>query len=123
MEGFLQAIKIDDLEQQKMICSLSRKEAKLQSTDTWQKEQNLYWDGKIYNRHSIEFQSLIRSAYHEMLEQAPKFKEALLATGTKRLFHTIGNPDPPKTILTEKELCDILTKLRTELQKELCGIN
>lgn len=115
MEGFLQAIKTENPDRQRMVCSLSKKEAKMRSTDTWKKEQNLFWDGKTYNRHGFRFQFLIRRAYREMLKQSPKFREALLATGTKRLFHTIGNTNPHDTILTERELCDILTELRTEL--------
>lgn len=118
MEGFLQAIKTADFERQKMVCALSRNDAKMRSTDTWKKEQNLFWDGKTYNRHGYRFQFLLRRAYREMLKQCPKFKEALQATGTKRLYHTIGNPNPHDTIITEKELCDILTELRRE-----CFIN
>ena len=49
-----------------------------------------------------------------MLKQCPKFREALMATGNKRLYHTIGNTNPHDTILTEKELCAILTELRNE---------
>ncbi len=116
MEGFLQAIKTEDPDRQRMVCSLSKKEAKMRSTDTWKKEQNLFWDGKTYNRHGYRFQFLLRRAYREMLKQSPKFKEALLATGNKRLYHTIGNTNPHQTILTERELSDILTELRTELQ-------
>lgn len=67
------------------------------------------------NRHSEEYQSFIRKVYHAMFDQCTKFREALKATGTKRLFHTIGNPDSHNTILTEKELCDILTELRNKL--------
>lgn len=73
------------------------------------------WNGVFINRHSQECQCFIRKVYHAMFDQCPRFHEALKATGTKRLFHTIGNPDPHKTILTEKELCDILTELRNEL--------
>lgn len=115
MEGFLQAIKTNNLERQKMVCTLSKREAKMRSTDTWKKEQNVFWNGHSFNRHGNQFQFLIRRAYRSMLKQCPKFREALLATGNKILYHTIGKSDPYDTILTEKEFCTILMELRKEL--------
>jgi len=87
----------------------------MSSTETWKKDQNVYWNGYTYNRHSDSFRVLVRSAYRAMLEQNPDFCEALKATGSKRIFHTIGNSNPCETILTEQEFCDILTELRDEL--------
>ena len=116
MEGFLQALKTNDKERQIMVCSLSKKDAKLRSTDTWKKEQNVYWNGRVYNRHGYQFQFLIRRAYRAMLNQCPKFKDALVASGEKKLYHSIGNSNAYDTILTEKELCTILTELRTNIQ-------
>lgn len=116
MEGFLQSLKTNDKDRQIMVCALSKKEAKQRSTDTWKKEQNVYWNGKIYNRHGFQFQFLLRRAYCAMLKQCPKFKDALIGTGRKGLYHSIGNTNPHDTILTEKELCTILTELRNELR-------
>lgn len=115
MEGFLQALKTNDKKRQIMVCALSRKEAKQRSTDTWKKEQNVYWNGHVYNRHGFRFQFLIRRAYRAMLTQCPKFREALVSSGNKRLYHTIGSCNAHDTILTEKELCTVLTELRTGL--------
>lgn len=115
IEGFLQSLKTNDVERQILVCALSRKEAKMRSTDTWKKEQNVYWNGHSYNRHGNHFHFLVRRAYRTMLNQCPKFREALKATDTKRIYHSIGNPNPHDTILTEKEFCDILTELRREL--------
>ncbi len=115
MEGFLQSLKTNDVKRQEFVCGLSKKEAKIRSTDTWTKEQNVYWKGRTYNRHGYQFQFLLRRAYRAMLKQCPKFHEALVSTGTKKLYHSIGKTDPHDTILTEKELCDILTELRSEL--------
>lgn len=117
IEGFLQSLKTNDVRRQEVVCALSKKEAKKRSTDTWKKEQNVYWKGRTYNRHGNQFQFLVRRAYRAMLKENPKFRDALLATGNKHLFHTIGNTDSHQTILTEKELCDILNELR----KELCS--
>lgn len=75
-------------------------------------KNGVFWNGNQINRHSGDFQKLIRRSYRSMFEQCPKVCDALLATGTKKLFHTIGNPKPHETILTEKELCDVLNELR-----------
>lgn len=116
MEAFLQSLKTNDLKRQILVCSLSKKEAKMRSTETWKKEQTVYWKGRSFNRHGNQFQFLLRRAYRAMMKQCPGFYEALKATNDKRLFHSIGNPNPKDTILTEKELCDILTELRSEIQ-------
>lgn len=106
---------MNDLQRQKMVCALSKKEAKMRSTDTWKKEQTVYWKGKPYNRHGNQFQFLLRRVYRAALQQCPKFKEALKATGNKRLYHTVGKTSPRDTILTEKEFCTILTELRSQI--------
>lgn len=116
MEGFLQSLKTPSIAEQKEICGLSGKDAKLRSTDDWKADQILYWNGgRGIRRDSDQFQGLVRRAYRAMFEQCPEFCEALKATGNKRLFHSIGNPIQSDTILIEKELCDILTELRKEL--------
>jgi len=117
MEGFLQAIKTNDPNRQEMVCSLCGKKAKMRSTDTWKKEQNVYWKGHTLNRHGNHFQFLIRRAFRAMATQSPDFRKALLATDNKKLYHTIGKDNPQETILTEQELCSILTDLRADLRK------
>lgn len=121
MEGFVQGLKCSDTNEQLRICKMRGKRAKqfgqkVKGNLLYDIEKNgVFWNGKQISRHSDDFQELMRRAYSAMFDQCPKFREALRATGTKRLFHTIGNPDPHKTILTEKELCDILTELRSQL--------
>lgn len=44
------------------------------------------------------------------------FRKALIATGRKMLFRSIGNQYPMDTILTGKELCGILAGLRGKLK-------
>lgn len=46
------------------------------------------------------------------------FQKALLATSDKTLYHTMGKSDPTRTILTEEEFCELLTKIRTALKKK-----
>lgn len=121
MEGFVQGLKCSYINEQLRICKMRGKRAKqfgqkVKGNPHYDIETNgVFWNGQRIDRHSDDFQKLMRRAYHAMLEQCPKFREALKATGTKRLFHTIGNPDHHQTILTEKEFCNILTELRKEL--------
>lgn len=124
MEGFLQSLKCNHINEQILICKKRGKKAKLfgqhiKGNPCYDFEaRGVFWNETFINRHSLEYQNLLRRAYRAMLDQCPKFREALLATGIKRLYHTIGNTDPHQTILTEKELCDILTELRSELTKD-----
>ena len=112
MEGFLQALKYKDHETQKEVCALSGKEAKERSISDWQKTQTVYWQGQRINRLSQDFQTLIRRVYQCLFEQNDTFRNALLSTKGKCLYHTRGLSNPQKTILTEQEFCIILTELR-----------
>lgn len=117
MEGFLQSLKTPSIAEQTEICGLNGKDAKMRSSDNWKANQTLYWnDSRGIKRDSDQFQALVRKAYRAMFGQCSEFYEALKATGNKKLYHSIGNPLQSDTILTEKELCDILTELRLEIQ-------
>lgn len=121
MEGFIQSLKCSDRNEQLRVCKMRGKRAKqfgqkVKGNPHYDIEvKGVCWKGIIIDRHSGEYQVLLRKVYHAMFDQCSRFREALKASGTKRLFHTIGNPDSHKTILTEKELCDILNELRNEL--------
>ena len=116
MEGFLQSLKTEDEDYQLQICRMGGRAAKKEAEDvrlfSWRKRQTVYWKGKAMHRQSEEFALLVREAYKAMFEQNQCFREALLSTKGKRLYHSRGEDDPTKTILTEKEFCEILTELR-----------
>jgi hypothetical protein len=59
--------------------------------------------------------SLVKEAFNALATNRD-FQKTLLATGDKRLFHSMGKSDPTKTILTEEEFCSILTEVRAKLQ-------
>lgn len=119
MEGFLQSLKISDLEMQIEVCALSGKEAKMRSSNDWKTNEILYWNGIEYNRKSKDFRSLIERAYVEMYKQNESFRKALTATKDKRLLHSIGNPKQDETILTDWEFCEILTNLRKKYESKI----
>jgi len=118
MEGFLQSLKYEDLEKQKYCCTLTGHEARnygRQAPD-WRTTQTLYWRGVAYDRHGEDYGELTWRAYVLMFQAENGAKQALLATGLRKLDHTIGHSDPRETILTKREFCDRLTEIRRVLQ-------
>ena len=116
MEGFLQSLKFKDMEMQKFVCTLVGKAAKFKGKrKKWWRTQTLYWQGREYNRDSNEYQQLLDRAF-EALSLNEKFRKALLATNGSPLSHSLGKRDITKTVLTEREFCSRLTKLRIKIQ-------
>ena len=112
MEGFLQSLKYEDPNRQRQICAMKGRKAKTRTTTTWQTDQIVWWKGTAINRQSNEFQELIRKAYKAMFEQNESFRIALMSTRGLKLYHSRGEQNPYKTILTESEFCSILTEMR-----------
>lgn len=71
---------------------------------------------KEYKRDSDEYQELLDRAF-DALATNKKFQKALLATGNAVLKHSIGNSDMSNTVLTRREFCSRLTKIRERLKK------
>ena len=117
MEGFLQSLKQKDLAKQKQICSMKGKNARKMSVRGWQTDQTVWWKGKEIDRQGEAFQELIRRAYQAMFDQNERFRTALMSTRGMTLYHSRGEHNPFKTILTDKELCVILTELREQYDK------
>ncbi|MCR5065663.1 MAG: hypothetical protein K6A67_07795 [Bacteroidales bacterium] len=118
MEGFLQGLKYEGAEKQARIFQMVGKDAKFKGKKRkWWLDQKLYWQGRSMDRQSDEFKAIVREAF-DALSANEDFQKTLLTTGNKRLFHSMGKSDPTKTILTEEELCTILTELRAKLQNE-----
>ena len=112
MEGFLQSLKFKSPEMQAEVCKLVGYAAKKKGYGkNWQQSQILYWRGKEIKRSSDEYQELLDRAYMELYKNT-KFRNALEASGTAVLTHTIGKSNQNETVLTKSEFCSRLTKLR-----------
>lgn len=125
LEGFWQAVKFEDPEEQKKVCLMIGKVAKKygQKAD-WKKDQMLYWQGNAYERGSfVEYPELIYSVYKTIMEQNRGFRRDLLMTNKDILVHSIGSDDPSKTVLTEAEFCLNLMEIRTKEQKALADLH
>lgn len=112
MEGFLQSLKYQNIDKQRQICSMKGKNAKNMTSTHWQTDQIVWWKGIAINRQSQEFHDLIRRAYKAMFEQNERFRIALMSTRGMELYHSKGERNPYKTILTQSEFCSILTEMR-----------
>jgi len=116
MEGFLQSLKFKNPKMQKHVCTLVGFKAKSKGAHkNWQESQTLYWQGQAIKRESDEYQVLLDKAFRAMKDCSDSFRRALKASQGANLTHSIGKSDPKQTVLTEREFCSRLTKLREEL--------
>ena len=119
MEGFLQSLKFKAIDMQRVICTLVGMAAKKKGAGKdWKKRQVLYWKGIAIDRHSAAYQQLLDRAF-DALATNDGFKRALLATGNATLTHSIGKADPHDTILTRREFCSRLERIREQLATEV----
>lgn len=113
MEGFLQSLKFKEPAIQAEVCKLIGFAAKKRGRNkNWQQYQTLYWQGIEYKRKSAEYQELLDRAYFAMYAQSESFRRALKASGNATLTHSIGRTKQSETVLTVKEFCSRLMKLR-----------
>lgn len=117
MEGLLQSFKFDKSHIQVEVCKLVGRTAKFRGkkrNKSWKSRQKLWWKGEEFDRHGPEFQGLLDRAF-QALSQNTNFQKALLATGKSSLTHSLGSSDPRETVLTEREFCGRLEKIRARL--------
>lgn len=118
MEGLLQSLKFDKPHVQVEVCKLVGRAAKFRGKNrNWRREQTLYWQGQPMRRDSKEYQAFLDRAYETMAEQSESFRKALLATGDAVLTHSIGKNKESETVLTEREFCGRLMRLREKLKR------
>jgi predicted NAD-dependent protein-ADP-ribosyltransferase YbiA (DUF1768 family) len=118
MEGFLQSLKFDKPHIQEEVCKLIGKAAKFRGqkrNKAWKSTQTLWWRGVAMARNSQEYQDLLDRAFFCMLEQSESFRNALAATRDAVITHSIGKNKESDTVLTEREFCSRLMRLRKTL--------
>ena len=117
MEGLLQSLKFKDPEMQKYICTLVGIKAKRKGANkNWQRTQTLWWQGQAIKRDSKEYQELLDEAYEALFFRNAKAQKALMDTGDAVLKHSIGRSNIRETVLTEREFCSRLMKIRSLLK-------
>ena len=116
MEALLQGIKFEIPKKQNEVFKLVGKKAKFKGKKSkWYHNQRLYFNDKSYHRRSIEYQNFIEEAFIALYTKNPEAKDNLLKTKGYRLIHSIGKNEESKTVLTEREFCYLLTKIRASL--------
>jgi len=116
MEGFLQGLKFKNPEMQIEVCKLVGYAAKKKGrgkiwTDT------LWWKGEPIDRFADGYQELLDRAY-DALAKNSGFRKALLASNEAVLTHSIGKRKEKDTILTVREFCGRLMRLRSKIKYE-----
>ena len=119
MEGFLQSLKFQGIEEQDMLIGLHGFKAwKIgQVGNDWREGQILWWRGVPHQRLSREYHMLVERAYNACYEQNEAFRKALFETGVDILSHDIGHHDPTMTTLTEWEYIYNMYRLRARAQQ------
>ena len=117
MEGFLQGLKFKEpamqLEMFKKVGIGAKRAGKGKN---WQRTQTLWFQGDPIKRDSQAYQDLIDEAYKCMFTENQKARKALLASGNAVLKHSMGSRKISETVLTRREFCSRLTKIRAELK-------
>ena len=119
MEGFLQSLKFDKPHIQVEVCKLVGKAAKARGkarNDAWRRQQTLWWKGTPLKRTGTEYQDVLDRAYDALFEQSESFRKALAATGDAVITHSMGKRREAETVLTEREFCSRLMRLRSRLR-------
>ena len=84
----------------------------------WRKNHKLYWQGKEYDRFSIEYQELLNSLYYSIYTESPIFNGALYNSKENILFHK-NNATQEETVLTADEYLTRLTVLRSFITDDM----
>jgi predicted NAD-dependent protein-ADP-ribosyltransferase YbiA (DUF1768 family) len=115
MEGWLQSLKFDKPHIQEVVCTLVGLVAKRRGqkrNKAWKSTQTLWWRGVPMARDSQAYQDLLDRGYQAAFDQHEGFRKALDAAEGAVLRHSIGKSKITETVLTEREMCSRLTKLR-----------
>ena len=115
MEGLLQAFKFENINSQMSPGGLIGFAAKKKGSNRnkrWKSMQTLWWNLRPYKRNSKEYQELLDRAYNTMYEQSESLRKQLKDAGNSIFTHSIGRNDEKETVLTEREFCSRMQKLK-----------
>lgn len=121
MEGLLQSFKFENSDIQVEVCKLVGFAAKKRGSKrnkAWKRAQTLWWKGSPFPRKSKGYQALLDIAF-DALSQNEKFAADLLSTGDSSFTHSIGKNKESETVLTEREFCSQLYRVRANLKRAL----
>jgi len=118
IEGFVQALKFRDLEEQLQVCALHGIEAKRAGAgevhEQAVRQGKLWWQGQEIALHSQEHYDLIERALRAKFTQHEDSRLALLETRSQILTHETGRPESPTTTLPAQIFISLLYCIRTK---------
>jgi len=121
IEGVLQGLKHKDKKLQNIILKYAGLDAYhtrgSNTLDFWGNTGKLYWQGKVIDRKSNDYQLFLDELYISA-SQNPLYKKMLLSTQDKYLLHHIGRNDINETVLTRYEYELRLNSLRAFLKSK-----
>ena len=121
MEGFLQALKYENPDAQRITAMMVGYAAKKKGRSRnryWQSKQTLWWNAEPILRNSKAYSNLITAAYDAMYMQSESLRNDLKTCKGVNFTHSIGNNDERQTVLTEREFCAQLRRLRDKALNE-----
>ena len=118
MESFLQCLK-DPVGQEDHQFLTAREAKERGSKIQWQRSGYLYWRGQAFRRTDWPtYRALLIRAYDAMFEANPRSVEALLETGHRVLWHSVGKWSRHRTCLTTYEFLSMLYRARRIYRKK-----
>ncbi len=118
MEGFLQSLKYENVNSQKVTAKLVGFAAKKKGRGRnpyWQSKQTLWWMGMPIKRDSKSYQELLTTAYDAMFNQSESLRNDLAGCKNVIFTHSIGHNNEKETVLTEREFCKQMHRLRDKI--------
>jgi len=115
IEGVLQGLKFAAAGERQIVCGLWGSQAKAagELKADWKNTQTLFWNGKSFPRESQEYRELLTRLYTEVYKQDEQFRKDIQKSAKYELVHSMGNPNPRDTVLTEREFIEQLVYLQT----------
>lgn len=81
----------------------------------WTRKGKLYFLDKEMERTSIVYKNFLEEAFQAYIMNNPKLIKSLVDTGVSKITYASGGEFISRSLLTEDEAVEILTKLRTML--------
>jgi protein GP30.3 len=119
IEGFLQSLKTNDINEKRKIWDMYGVEAWRygQKFNSWKDNQLLYWNGESIRRNSLLYTQLISKSYDRLFENK-EFKSNLKRSMKYKLTHSIGQTDVSNTLLTKDEYIGNMERLRGKIKEK-----
>lgn len=116
LEGFIQGLKFESIEDQKHVFSLHGISALNVGRTKRVKNNTIYYNGTPINRYTDAYKRLMYKAYILSARSNERFMKLLEASKGVPLDHSMHHNDKEKTLLTTKEFIDILDFIRDNIE-------